>query len=184
MFVLSCLYTDHLFQQTAARAFGGTQMALVDLTDEQQRFQKICRIFAEAELKPIAGELDQKCKFPAEQISKLGEIGVMGLLAAPKYGGCGLDTLSMCIAVEELSRGCASTGIIVSIHNCLYGDLLNRRGTDAQKEEYLRPFTRSSVGAFALSEHGKSRRARSNCREHFHKRTFQIEQMPVPMWPT
>lgn len=77
------------------------------------------------------------------------------MLVDTKYGGCNMDMLTLCIAIEELSRGCASTGIIVSIHNCLYADLLNRRGTDAQKDEFLRPLSRGDVGAFALSEHGK-----------------------------
>lgn len=71
-----------------------------------------------------------------------------------RYGGSELDMLSTCIAVEEISRGCAGTGIILSIHNCLYAYLLQTRGTDSQKEEYLRPYTTGKIGAFALSEHG------------------------------
>lgn len=78
----------------------------------------------------------------------------MGINVNPKYGGIGLDALSTSIVVEELSNGCASTGIIVAIHNCLYADLLNNRGTEKQKEEFLRPFTSGNIGAFALSEHG------------------------------
>lgn len=80
----------------------------------------------------------------------------MGVCIDPKYGGAGLDLLSTCIAVEELSRGCASTGIIVSIHNCLYAELVQRVGTCEQKEEFLGPFTTGQIGVFALSEHGKS----------------------------
>lgn len=78
----------------------------------------------------------------------------MGINVSKQYGGSGLDTLSTSIIVEEISNGCASTGIIVAIHNCLYADLLYRRGTDKQKDEFLRPFTNGTIGAFALSEHG------------------------------
>lgn len=72
-----------------------------------------------------------------------------------KYGGSGLDMLSTCVAIEELSRGCASTGILASIHNCLYAELIERVGTEEQREEFLRPFTTGSIGAFALSEEGE-----------------------------
>ncbi|KAG4076168.1 hypothetical protein HA402_014717 [Bradysia odoriphaga] len=77
----------------------------------------------------------------------------MAINVSKKYGGSELDTLSTSIVVEEISNGCASTGIIVAIHNCLYADLLNRHGTEKQKEEFLRPFTTGDIGAFALSEH-------------------------------
>lgn len=77
----------------------------------------------------------------------------MGMCADKKYGGSELDTLSTSLVVEELTRGCASTGIIVSIHNCLYINLLNKHGTVEQKEKYLAPYTTSGkIGAFALSE--------------------------------
>lgn len=82
----------------------------------------------------------------------------MGINVSKQYGGSGLDALSTSIIVEQLSFGCASTGIIVAIHNCLYADLLNNRGTEKQKEEFLRPFTNGTIGAFALSELGIYRR--------------------------
>ncbi len=78
----------------------------------------------------------------------------MGINVSRKYGGSELDTLSTSIIVENLSNGCASTGIIVAIHNCLYANLLNSCGTEKQKEEFLRPFTSGNIGAFALSEYG------------------------------
>lgn len=83
-------------------------------------------------------------------------MGMMGVCVDPAYGGLGLDYLSLAIAVEEISRGCASTGMIMSIHNFLYANLVNERGTENQKENFLRSFTRGSLGAFALSESGKS----------------------------
>lgn len=70
----------------------------------------------------------------------------------PEYDGMGLDSLAIAIAVEELSRGCASTGAIVSIHNCLFANLINRCGTTDQKLKYLKPFAKTTLGCFALSE--------------------------------
>lgn len=79
----------------------------------------------------------------------------MGACVDPAYGGLGLDYLSLAIAVEELSRGCASTGMIVSIHNYLYANLINEKGTAEQKDKFLREFTKGAIGAFALSEPGE-----------------------------
>lgn len=76
----------------------------------------------------------------------------MGMCVSPTYSGLGLDTLTLSVAVEELSSHCSSTGVILSIHNCLYANLLDRRGTPRQKEEFLLPFTQGTVGCFALSE--------------------------------
>lgn len=80
----------------------------------------------------------------------------MGACIDRKYGGKGLDLLTFTLVVEELSRCCASTGIIVSIHNCLYADLVQTYGTDEQKQRFLVPFTQGEIGVFALSEHGKA----------------------------
>lgn len=71
-----------------------------------------------------------------------------------KYGGSGLDMLSSCLAIEEISAGCAGTGIIMSIHNCLYCELLQKLGTEEQKDEFLKDYTTGKIGAFALSEYG------------------------------
>lgn len=79
----------------------------------------------------------------------------MGASVSPEYGGLGLDYLSLAVAVEEISRGCASTGMILSIHNFLYANLVNERGSDLQKEKFLRDYTRGAIGCFALSEPGK-----------------------------
>lgn len=79
----------------------------------------------------------------------------MGACVDEEYGGLGLDYLSLAVAVEEISRGCASTGMIVSIHNFLYANLVNEKGTPEQKEKFLREFTKGAIGCFALSEPGK-----------------------------
>lgn len=80
----------------------------------------------------------------------------MGICISETYGGVGYDLLSACVVLEELSRCCASIGIIASIHNCLYAELVQRYGTPEQIDEFLRPFTNGEIGAFALSEHSKS----------------------------
>lgn len=77
------------------------------------------------------------------------------MCASRENGGTARDTMSASLAIEELSRACASTGIIVSIHNCLYGDLIQRVGTQGQVEQFLKPFLSGEIGAFALSEHGE-----------------------------
>lgn len=80
----------------------------------------------------------------------------MSACIEPKYGGKGYDLLTFTLVIEELSRCCASTGIIVSIHNCLYADLIQSHGTSEQIERFLVPFTSGTIGVFALSEHGKN----------------------------
>lgn len=128
---------------------------LFELRDEHKAVQKLCRSFAENELKPVAEEFDRAGKFPSEQIHKLSKLGLMGFCGSRENGGTARDTLSASLAIEELSRGCASTGIIVSIHNCLYCDLIEQNGTPEQIEQFLKPFLSGQIGAFALSEHGK-----------------------------
>nr|XP_023017723.1 short-chain specific acyl-CoA dehydrogenase, mitochondrial-like [Leptinotarsa decemlineata] len=126
--------------------------SLHKLPEDHLMLQKTCRDFAEVELKPIAAELDREHKFPAEQIKKMGELGLLAVNVSEKYGGVGQDTLALAVAVEEIARGCGGTGTIVSVHNCLYVNLLDRCGTDEQKETFLRPFTSGTLGCFALSE--------------------------------
>lgn len=125
------------------------------LSDELISLQEVCKKFANEELKPVADQLDKECKFPKMQVQKLGELGLMGIGANSEFGGANLNTLALSIAVEELSQGCGSTGAIVSIHNCLYANLLNRVGTYEQKIKFLKPYTDGKkIGAFALSEAG------------------------------
>lgn len=115
----------------------------------------MCRSFAENELDLVAEEHDRNSAFPSDQIYKLSKLGLMGMCANREHGGTARDTLSTSLAIEELSRACASTGLIVSIHNCLYCDLIQSRGTPEQIEQYLKPFVSGQIGAFALSEHGE-----------------------------
>ena len=139
-----------VFKHLSSRSFAS------NLSNELKSLQELCRKFANEELKPVAAELDRECKFPRKQVQKLGDLGLMGIGVASEFGGANLNTLALSIAVEELSRGCASTGAIVSIHNCLYANLLNRLGSYEQKKKFLTPFTDGrKIGAFALSEAGE-----------------------------
>lgn len=125
---------------------------MYELSGKYKEIQELCRAFAEKELKPFAGVLDRGSLYPKKQIEKLFDLGLMGICASSKYGGIGLDSLGFSIAIEELSKGCSSTGVICSIHNALCVNLLERCGTEAQKNEFLSLFTKESVGFFALSE--------------------------------
>lgn len=117
--------------------------------------QQMCRNFAETELKPIAGELDMKHKFPAEQVKKLADLGMMGVCCSADYGGSAMDTVSYVIAVDEISRGCASTGVITSVNNSLYCGPVEKNGSDEQKLKFLQPCASGAkLGCFMLSEPG------------------------------
>ncbi|XP_011693800.1 PREDICTED: short-chain specific acyl-CoA dehydrogenase, mitochondrial [Wasmannia auropunctata] len=125
------------------------------LPDTHQMLYKTCRDFAEAELKPVAAEIDRKHLFPKEQVKKMGELGLMGLCIPESLGGAGLDYLAYAIAMEEISRGCASAGVVMSVQNSLYLGPLDAFATDKQKEKYIVPFLSGErIGCFALSEPG------------------------------
>lgn len=129
--------------------------SLAALPETHEMLRKTCRDFAEAELQPIAGMLDKEKKFPKEQIQKMGELGLMGLSVPEEYGGTGMDALAYAIAMEEISRGCASAGVIMSANNSLYLGPIQGFGNEKQKEQWLTPFvTGERVGCFALSEPG------------------------------
>jgi butyryl-CoA dehydrogenase len=123
------------------------------LTDEQQLIRDAVREFAEAEIVPIAAEIDRDHRFPAELLPKLAEMNLMGMTFPEKEGGAGTDYVSYVIAVEEVSRACASTGIIMSSHNSLATWPIYTFGTRAQKDQYMHDMTSGRrLGAFALTE--------------------------------
>ncbi|CAH0723147.1 unnamed protein product, partial [Brenthis ino] len=122
------------------------------LNEEQIAIQELTRDFANKHLKPNASKLDLQGRFPFDEIKRLTNLCLMGVCVDPQYGGLGKDYLSLAVAVEELSRGCASTGMLLSIHNFLYANLVNEKGTPEQKEIFLSDFTKGSIGCFALSE--------------------------------
>ncbi len=123
------------------------------LTAEQSQLAETCRAFADRELKPHARRWDREHHFPAEAVHKLRELGLLGVAIPERWGGAGMDTVAYALAMEEVSRGCASTGVIMSVNNSLYCAPVNRFGTDAQKEKWLAPFARGErLGCFALTE--------------------------------
>ncbi|PWK73809.1 alkylation response protein AidB-like acyl-CoA dehydrogenase [Mucilaginibacter oryzae] len=124
-----------------------------ELTDEQKMIRQAARDFAETELKPGVIERDELQKFPAEQIKKLGELGFLGMMVSPQYGGAGLDAISYVLVMEELSKIDASTSVVVSVNNSLVCYGLEKYGNEAQKQKYLVPLaTGQQIGAFCLSE--------------------------------
>lgn len=124
-----------------------------DLTSEQAMIKRTIREFAEEEVAPGAIERDKTKQFPTDIFKKLGELGMLGLPFPEEYGGAGADTVSFAIVTEELSRGCASTGITYSAHISLGGAPINLFGTEEQKQKYLAPIcTGESLGAFGLTE--------------------------------
>ncbi|MFY8133325.1 MAG: acyl-CoA dehydrogenase family protein, partial [Bacteroidia bacterium] len=126
---------------------------LFQLTEEQKMIQQAMRDFAQTELLPGVIERDTHQKFPAEQIKKLGDLGIMGLMVDPKYDGAGMDTISYVLAMEELSKVDASTSVCVSVNNSLVCYGLEKFGSEEQKEKYLKPLARGEkIGAFCLSE--------------------------------
>jgi butyryl-CoA dehydrogenase len=123
------------------------------LNKEQEMVKKMARQFAEKEIAPIAADIDEKAEFPTETIRKMGELGFMGMTVPKEWGGAGMDDLSYAIAVEEISRVCASHGVTMSVCNSLVCWPLTKYGTDAQKEKFLRPVASGkTLGCFALTE--------------------------------
>jgi len=123
------------------------------LSEEQLAVQKAARDFAQNELLPGVIERDEHQKFPAEQIKKLGELGFLGMMVDPKYGGSGMDAISYVLAMEEISKVDASASVVMSVNNSLVCWGLETYGTEEQKQKYLVPLASGQqIGAFLLSE--------------------------------
>ncbi|MEA1785959.1 acyl-CoA dehydrogenase family protein [Arenibacter sp. GZD96] len=124
-----------------------------NLSEEQLLIQEAARDFTQNELFPGVLERDEDQKFPIEEVKKMGELGFLGMMVDPKYGGSGLDTLSYVLVIEELSKVDASAAVIASVNNSLVCWGLEQFGTEAQKEKYLSKLATGEVlGAFCLSE--------------------------------
>ncbi len=125
----------------------------LELTEEQKLLQRSVREFAEAEVRPHAKELDETGRFPREILRKAAELGLTAVALPEKYGGAGMDHVGYSIAIEEISRACASTGVILSVQNSLFADCLYRFGTEEQKQKFLVPMARGeTIGCYALTE--------------------------------
>jgi len=123
------------------------------LSEEQQLTQQTARDFARREILPKAAEIDANHRYPEELVRQLADLGFLGMAVPQEYGGAGLDTLSYVLAMEEISAGCASTGVIMSVNNSLVCDPLLKFGNEAQKKEFLLPLAAGQkLGCFALSE--------------------------------
>ena len=124
-----------------------------ELTEEHKMIRDAARDFAQTELLPGVIERDENQTFPTEQIKKLGELGFMGMMVSPKYGGAGMDTISYVLAMEEISKVDASCSVVMSVNNSLVCWGLETFGNEKQKEKYLKPLSRGElIGAFFLSE--------------------------------
>lgn len=123
------------------------------LSEEHRMIRAMAREFAEKEIKKEAADNDKNHRFPKELIKKIGELGLMGVAIPEKYGGSGLDSLAYAVAMEEISRGCAGTSVIMSVNNSLVGEPLLKYGTEEQKQQYLKPVASGKkIGCFMLSE--------------------------------
>lgn len=123
------------------------------LSAKQEMLKNLYREFAETEVAPLAAEIDETCEFPSETVRKMAELGFLGLPFPKEYGGAGADTISYAMAVEEMSRVCASTGVILSAHVSLGANPIYQFGTEEQKKKYLVPLAKGEkLGAFALTE--------------------------------
>ena len=122
-------------------------------TEEQLAVQAAAREFAQTELLPGVIERDELQKFPTEQMKKLGELGFLGMMVDPKYGGGGMDTVSYVLAMEEISKIDASASVVMSVNNSLVCWGLEKYANEEQKQKYLtRLATGEIIGAFCLSE--------------------------------
>ncbi len=122
-------------------------------TDRQNLFLQMIREFAEKEVKPLAAEVDETERFPMETVEKMAKLGIMGIPVPKEYGGAGADNGLYTMAVEELSRVCATTGVIVSAHTSLCCAPILEHGTEAQKQKYLPKLASGEwIGAFGLTE--------------------------------
>jgi len=129
-----------------------TSMKL-ELNDIQKMIKKNVREFAEKDIAPVAAELDQKEEYPTKILEKMAKLGFLGVIIPQEYGGAGLDTISYAIIVEEISRKCASTGVITSVHNSLVAHPIMKYGTEEQKKKYLPILAKGEkIGAFAATE--------------------------------
>lgn len=121
-------------------------MSLIGLSNEQKIIQSEIRKFTQAEVDPIAGEIDTAAKYPFDVIEKLDKLAFLGAIIPEKYGGAGLDTMSLCIIIEELARASASVAMIVAVHNCGVAYPLIRFGTPELKEAYLGKLASGTIG--------------------------------------
>ncbi len=125
------------------------------LTEEQEMIRAMVRDFVREEIMPSAAERDRTCEFPKENLKKMGELGLMGMNVPPEYDGAGVDTVSYSVALQEVAYACASTAVVMSVHNSVACGPIYLFGSDYLKDTYLRSLASGrKIGAFALTEPG------------------------------
>lgn len=125
-------------------------MALVDFNNEQKIIQNEIRKFTQAEVEPIAGDVDKQGAFPTDVLKKLTDLGFMGAIIPDTYDGAGLDTTSLCIIVEEIARASASVAMVLSVHNCCVAYPLIKLGSTDQKNRFLKKLAVDTIGGCAM----------------------------------
>ncbi len=124
-----------------------------DLTNDQKMLQDQVKKFADSVLAPVAPDIDKSAEFPWDNIKKMAKLGLLGIIIPEEYGGAGFDYISLAIAIEEISRACASTGVIVAVNNSLVGYPIMKFGSEEQKKKYLPLLCKGEkLGAFGLTE--------------------------------
>ena len=125
----------------------------LELSEEQTMIRDLAREFAEKEVRPIAEAIDREARFPRETVTRMGELGLLGIAVPEALGGSGGDTVAYVLALEEIARACASHAVIMSVNNSLYCDPVLKYGTPEQKVRFLAPFASGQkIGCFALTE--------------------------------
>jgi butyryl-CoA dehydrogenase len=127
----------------------------IKLNEEQELLREMVRRFADEVVRPQAKEIDESGVFPRDFFDQAAELGLAGVCVEEEYGGAGMDTISYCLVIEEISRACASSGVILSVNNSLVCDPLAKYGSEEQKREFLTPLASGKMlGCFALTEPG------------------------------
>jgi butyryl-CoA dehydrogenase len=153
-------------------------MSLLKMSNEQKLIKSEVKKFAATELEPIAPDIEKNCRIPSSVLQKVAQMGLFALTIPEKYGGSGLDMTSLCVALEELSKSCASLGIMVAANNCLVANLLANYVAAGIKEEYLRKLASGGMGGYApysdLEIVGKEQALESEREGQFLRARFDI----------
>ncbi len=130
-------------------------MAYSELTEEQTMLRDMVREFAKNEIEPLAAEIDETCAYPIDNIRQMAELGLLGIPFPEKYGGAGMDTMSLALALEEIAKACGSTCLSLAAHTSLCATPIYLFGSEEQKQKYLVPLASgAAIGSFCLSEPG------------------------------
>ncbi len=124
-----------------------------ELSETQKQVREMTQEFARDRVRPLSDQIDKEAVYPKDLVHQMAELGLMGMMVPEASGGAGMDAVSYALAVENISWGCASTGVILSVNNSLYCDPVSANATEAQKEDWLKPFARGvKLGCFGLTE--------------------------------